>query len=366
MKSTSGEYDHRDLMTFFGWQDASNFYYTHIASQSDAHANSIFLVDDADRVSIADWRTQGNTWEDEHYHTVRVERNTNLGTIRVFFDDMENPVMTARDRSFAYGRVGVGSFDDTGMFDEIRVWGKTTAPHLSNAEILELYAPLRVADVSDGMDAVGLPDVGLLDQSIEPLWRDVSDMSHIFRGIAVTVRYMPANEVVPNPIPEEDFDAWVGQWYNQISPEPFVDLLFDGSALVIDAAGDGDTGSVGSNNSLLWTLRGMRGLVTNGSVRDTDEIILQDIPVYMDIMNRGRGIRPGRNEVESVQQPVVVGGVQIRPGDVIVGDGDGVIVVPREHAEAVARKAQEILDADKAGRRNLYEQLGLPLDPTVE
>jgi 4-hydroxy-4-methyl-2-oxoglutarate aldolase len=49
-----------------------------------------------------------------------------------------------------------------------------------------------------------------------------------------------------------------------------------------------------------------------------------------------------------------------------VADGDGVVVVPREHAEEVAKSAREILQGDKAGRRRLYQQLGMPLDKTVE
>ncbi len=53
------------------------------------------------------------------------------------------------------------------------------------------------------------------------------------------------------------------------------------------------------------------------------------------------------------------------PGDVVVADGDGVIVVPR-HAEEVARYARGILDGDKEGRRKLYEKLGLPLDDSVK
>ncbi len=236
---------------------------------------------------------------------------------------------------------------------------------LSDAEILELFDGLRVADVSDGMDMVGLPDVGLMDQKIEALWKDIDDLSHIFRGIAVTARYVPTNRVVPQPVDKADFQRWEGNWYGDISPEPFVQFLKEGSVVVLDVNGDGDTGSVGSYNSLAWYSAGARGIVSNGGIRDTDEIIKQKIPVYLDMMNRGRGIRPGRNEIESVQKPVSIGGVLIRPGDVVVADGDGVIVVPREHAKTVATYAREILEKDKAGRRGLYEKLNIPLDKTV-
>jgi len=114
---------------------------------------------------------------------------------------------------------------------------------------------------------------------------------------------------------------------------------------------------------MLWKTRGAVGVVTSGGARDTDEIIKEKVPLYF--KGAGRGIRPGRNEVESVNRPVTVGGVLVRPGDVVVADGDGVVVVPREHAEAVARAAREVLEADKAARRRLYEKLGLPSDSTV-
>jgi 4-hydroxy-4-methyl-2-oxoglutarate aldolase len=236
---------------------------------------------------------------------------------------------------------------------------------LTDEQILGLYEGLRVADVSDGMDIVGLRDVGLVDPRIQALWKDLDELDHQFRGIAVTVRYVPQNLVVANPMTPEEFAEWEGRWYNELSSEPFVEHIRPGTAIVIDADGDGDTGSIGSANSLSWVEAGAVGIVTTGSVRDTDEIAKQQIPLYVDPLQRGRGIRPGRNLVESVNQPVEIGGALVRPGDVIVADGDGVIVVPREHAEAVALAARRILESDMEVRRELYERLGIPLDQTV-
>ncbi len=237
---------------------------------------------------------------------------------------------------------------------------------LTDEQILKLYDGLRVADVCDGLDMVGLRDETILDQRIDALWKDIDDLSHIFRGIAVTARYVPTNDVVKNPMEADEFREWEGSWYGNISTEPFVEHIKEGSVIVLDVSGDGDTGSMGSNNGLFWVSKGAVGVVSNGGVRDTDEVIKQKIPVYLDYMNRGRGIRPGRNEIESVMEPVVVGGVLIRPNDVIVADGDGVVVVPREHARQVAEYAHIILTGDKEGRRALYERLGMPLDETVK
>jgi regulator of RNase E activity RraA len=237
---------------------------------------------------------------------------------------------------------------------------------LSDDELLKLYKGLRVADVSDGMDMVGLRDAGLLDQRIEPLWKDVNDMKHLICGIAVTARYVPTTKIIKNPMPKEEFQKWEGNWYGTISTEPFVEFIKPGSVVVLDVQGDGDTGSVGSFNGLFWYSKGARGIVSNGGIRDTDEIIKQQIPVYLDHAHRGRGIRPGRNEIESVNKPVTIGGVLINPGDVVVADGDGVICVPRAYAKPVAVFAREILVKDKAGRKDLYIKLKMPLDKTVE
>ena len=123
MLSTTRDYGHRDMCLFFGAQDPSHFYYVHIANQSDAHANSIFIVDGKPRVSIAKTRTEGTKWDDK-WHTVRLVRDVEKGTIEVFFDDNSEPIMTAVDKNFTWGRIGVGSFDDTGCYDDIRLWGR--------------------------------------------------------------------------------------------------------------------------------------------------------------------------------------------------------------------------------------------------
>src|SRR6266487_2203455 len=158
---------------------------------------------------------------------------------------------------------------------------------LTDKQILDLYKELRVADVSDGMDMAGLKDAGLMDQRIQALWKDIDSFKHQFRGIAVTARYVPTNRYVPNNLTPEQFSKWEGNWYNKISPETFV----------------------GSNNSLAWVQKGAIGIVSAGGIRDNDEITKEKIPVYLDPLQRGRGIRPGRNELESVNKPVVVGGV---------------------------------------------------------
>ena len=231
-----------------------------------------------------------------------------------------------------------------------------------NQELLELYKNLRVADVSDGMDMVGLPNTGLVSPDIQAEWFDRENLSHVFRGIAVTVRYVPTQRP-DRPVGGQDFSEWEGQFYNNWSHEAFTKIIKPGTAIVIDDVEDKDIGSIGSNNILNWYRAGAVGVVTDAGARDTDEIEIQKVPLYL--RKKGRGIRPGRNEIESINRPIVIGGVLVKPGDVVVADGDGVIIVPRHIAGEVARFAQTILDKDKASRRQLYESIGRPLDDTV-
>lgn len=123
LSQTGKEYGHRDLCLFFGVNSSSNFYYVHIASKTDDYANNIFLVNDEPRKKISTITTEGTDWgETNSWHKVRIEREVIPGTIKVYFDDRETPIMEATDLHFTQGGIGIGSFDDTGKFDNIKIW----------------------------------------------------------------------------------------------------------------------------------------------------------------------------------------------------------------------------------------------------
>ena len=229
-------------------------------------------------------------------------------------------------------------------------------------ELLALYRGLRVTDVCDGMDRLNLHDLGLVDREIRPLWRDVENFRHRIYGFAHTVRFVPTNRPITARTPAE-MESFIGDWYRTIAPGPFREDIRAGDVIVIDS-GYYDVGFVGSNNALGWLTAGAVGVVTNGSARDTDELIKQQVPVYCRWI--GRTIRPGRLEFDAKHIPVNIGGVLVRHGDLVVADGDGVIVVPVEQAREVATFARRVAEGDKAGRRRLYEQRGLPPDQTLE
>jgi len=136
-KSTVKPYGHQDLCFFFGYQDPTHYYYVHIAVAADPNAHSVMIVNDKPRVSLigepgkdvggASFRTKGVVWG-EAWHNIRIVRKVADGLIEVYFADMANPVMRASDKTFAWGRIGVGSFDDTGDFDDITLRGIKVEP----------------------------------------------------------------------------------------------------------------------------------------------------------------------------------------------------------------------------------------------
>lgn len=118
--STAGP--HQDMCLFFGYQDAAHFYYVHLGKQPDPHSSQIMIVNGAPRVMITQNASPGIPWDDG-WHQVKVVRRTADGIIEVYFDDMQTPVMTAVDKTFTWGQVGLGSFDDHGNWDDFRLCG---------------------------------------------------------------------------------------------------------------------------------------------------------------------------------------------------------------------------------------------------
>ena len=225
-----------------------------------------------------------------------------------------------------------------------------------NKKLLEMYKDLRVADVRDGLDWIGYHNFGTVHTDVRPLWRTKAV------GIARTARYLPFE----GPYPEERGNAytkWQGWYYNNVCTYPWAEEIEDGDFLAIDVSGV-NVGLMGSENTLDALLRGCRGFVINGSgIRDTDEVIMQKIPVWSHFISQS--MVQCKIQFDQKDVPVNIGGVTVVPGDVIVADGDGVVVVPRKIAKEVAKYAGTILDSDMESRKGLYEKLDWELDDTV-
>jgi len=225
-----------------------------------------------------------------------------------------------------------------------------------NKELLELFKGFRVADVRDGMDWMGYHHYGTVDYSIRPLFRTCAI------GIARTARYVPFEGPVPGVIGDE-YTKWSNYYYSEVCTYPWMDDIEKGDFICIDVAGV-DVGLMGSNNALDCLERGVVGyLLSGGGVRDTDEMILQGLPVWSKFVSQK--MDQARLRFVEKDTPIAIGGVAIYPGDVVVADGDGAIVVPRKIAKEVAKYARQELVADKAGRKSHYEKLGFELDDTV-
>jgi hypothetical protein len=110
----------RDVLLIVGYQSPSRFYYVHLSAKTDAVHNGIFLVNDANRRRIDDGKGRARL-TDQEWQRVRLVRRNATGRIEVFFGDETEPTLAATDRTLSSGRVGVGSFDETGEFRNFQV-----------------------------------------------------------------------------------------------------------------------------------------------------------------------------------------------------------------------------------------------------
>jgi regulator of RNase E activity RraA len=133
-----------------------------------------------------------------------------------------------------------------------------------------------------------------------------------------------------------------------------------GDVLVVDSGGRLDRALWGAILSLAASKRGIRGLVIDGAVRDIDEIAELGFPVF------ARGITPDTpySKVHgSTRQPIVCGGLAVRPGDAVYGDGDGVVVIAQEVHDATVERARHRMSLEDEIFRGL--EAGRPLDELV-
>jgi len=225
-------------------------------------------------------------------------------------------------------------------------------------EMVKLFEGLRVADVRDGLDWTGMPSKGSVDRSIQSIAPGMR-----FCGPAFTVRSRVTQVQVPQISPDE-YTKWAREyWYKEVLHSPWDSELTKGDIVVLESP-DMGVGEIGSYNSLDWHIKGAAAIVTSGGARDRDECIAQGVPIFAQFRNQS--MTQGRVEYEAAKIPVSIGGVQIKQGDIVLGDGDGVIAVPLEHAEQVAKYARQEHENDKGGRRRMYEVMGWDLDDSVK
>jgi regulator of RNase E activity RraA len=227
-------------------------------------------------------------------------------------------------------------------------------------EILDTVAKLRVTDIRDGLDWIGLHHVGSVDPEIRPLYRTKA------AGFAQTYRHIPTQQRVPEMSPEDytkwAFDYWYGQMWGDWMK--YREQVREGDFLVIDTMGQ-KTPAVGSSDSLVWAAKGVKGVLTNGGARDTDEQLYQKaLPVWHRWV-----VQPmyqGRVEFGGEHETVEIGGAKVKPGDLIVAEGDGAIVVPSDVIDDVLRYAIQEAENDRHTRKMMFDVLGIPHDESVQ
>jgi len=122
---TDPSVDKRDMCVFFHFQDATHFYYVHFSASSDDVHNVIAIVNGTDRTKINREPSGASVFRltDLKFHDFKVTCDAATGEIKAYLDDMATPILTAVDKTLGHGRVGVGSFDDTGSLSDIKLWG---------------------------------------------------------------------------------------------------------------------------------------------------------------------------------------------------------------------------------------------------
>ncbi|RDZ65662.1 dimethylmenaquinone methyltransferase [Haloferax sp. Atlit-12N] len=189
-------------------------------------------------------------------------------------------------------------------------------------ELVEAFEEIPSTIVSDVTGNIGLT----MDAGLRPAYDGVE-----MAGTAVTVKAAPGDNLIIHKA---------------------ITMTEPGDVLIIDCDGYTDTGHVGELMCTSCQANGLAGLVIDGAYRDSREIAEMEFPVY------GRGVNPQgplKQDPGSINVTVSVGGVSVDPGDIVIGDDDGLAVIPREGAEEVLERAHEKLSAEDSVREEVLD-----------
>lgn len=205
-------------------------------------------------------------------------------------------------------------------------------PVVLTAELIEALRQVGTATLSSQLRRRGLNNVSI--DGVIPLHPDQRLI-----GTARTLRLVPYRE---------DLFKSHGGGFN--AQKRAIDTLGSGEVLIIEARGERATGTIGDILALRAKMRGAAGVVTDGGIRDHDAVAEIGLPVFH------AGAHPavlGRRHVPwDVDQTIACGGTTVQPGDVIVGDSDGVLVIPpvlinEVVADAIEQERQETFIAEQ-------------------
>jgi len=129
-----------------------------------------------------------------------------------------------------------------------------------------------------------------------------------------------------------------------------IDTAEPGDVIVVDAGGFNDHAIIGELMSARAEQRGVGGMVIWGAIRDSAELRQGSFPVFASgVTHRG----PYKNGPGEINVPINMGGMTVYPGDIIVGDADGLVAVPLEHAEAILASAKAILAKEENAMKQI-------------
>lgn len=211
---------------------------------------------------------------------------------------------------------------------------------ISDAELCARYEQLYTGAVNDVMRELTLLNQ-VFPNNIMPL-RDEMKVA----GIAFTIKS------AKNPTFAGEMDTRA----------KMLDSIHDDCICVWDTSGDNDSAQWGEVMTAASKKRGARGAVIDGGIRDTHQILAQDFPVFYRYRTSNGTL--ARSKIIDYQVPVDIGGLIIRPGDIIFGDIDGVLVVPRDIAYEVLLRAEEIKEGEK--EINKWVQSGMKAQDVID